>query len=133
MLDECNVHAKAFRMARYVLKVNSYLDLKLRLITDRSEDGCVYNKPTLSEVDALIVGDIDSSFKQDIIVRPHEGGLQRIDEFHPAYLAYQYPLIFVYGEDGYRKNILHKYSHDKTVTGRNSQSIKDLHSYRLQQ
>ena len=75
MLDECNVHAKAFRMARYVLKVNSYLDLKLRLITDRSEDDRVYNRPTVSEVVALIMGDIDFSSKRDIIVQPREGGL----------------------------------------------------------
>ena len=79
------------------------------------------------------MGDIDSASKREIIIQPREGGLQRIDEFHPAYLAYQYPLIFVYGEDGYRKNILHKYRHDKTVTGRNCQSIKNWLSYRLQQ
>ena len=49
------------------------------------------------------MGDIDSASKREIIIQPREGGLQRIDEFHPAYLAYQYPLIFVYGENGYRK------------------------------
>jgi len=133
MLDENNVHAKAFRMARDVLRTNSFTDLKLRLISDRSEDGRVYNKPTVSEVAALIVGDIDSADKRDILIQRRDGGLQRIDEFHPAYLAYQYPLIFPYGEDGYRKNIMHRYRHETEVTKRNRQSIKDWFSYRLQQ
>ncbi|XP_058784258.1 uncharacterized protein LOC131659030 [Vicia villosa] len=133
MLDEHNVHAKAFRMARDVFRTNSFTDLKPRLISDRSEDGRVYNKPTVLEVAALIVGDIDSADKRDILIQRRNGGLQRIDEFHPAYLAYQYPLIFPYGEDGYRKNIMHKYRHETEVTRKNRQSIKDWFSYRLQQ
>ncbi|XP_058759606.1 uncharacterized protein LOC131632902 [Vicia villosa] len=126
MLDEHNVHAKAFRMARDVLRTNSFTDLKLILISDRSEDGRVYNKPTVSEVAALIVGDIDYADKRDILIHRRNGGLQRIDEFHPTYLAYQYPLIFPYGEDGYRKNIMHKYPHETEVTRKNRQSIKGL-------
>ncbi|XP_058725711.1 uncharacterized protein LOC131597006 [Vicia villosa] len=132
MLDEFNIHAKFFRMARDVLDDNAFLDLKLRVICDRPEDGRVYNRPTVSEVAALIVGDIDSACNMDIIIQARNGGLQRIDEFHPAYLAYQYPLIFAYGEDGYRKNILHRYRHETEVTRQNRQSIKDWLSYRLQ-
>ncbi|XP_058732927.1 uncharacterized protein LOC131604509 [Vicia villosa] len=132
MLDEFNIHAKVFRMARDVLDDNAFLDLNLRVICDRPEDGRVYNRPTVSEVAALIVGDIDSACNRDIIIQARNGGLQRIDEFHPAYLAYQYPLIFVYGGDGYMKNILHRYRHETEVTRQNRQSIKDWLSYRLQ-
>lgn len=67
MLDEHNVHAKAFRMAQYLLKTNAFLDLNLKLICDRPQDGHVYNKPTISKVYALIVGDIDSTSQRDII------------------------------------------------------------------
>ncbi|XP_058749869.1 uncharacterized protein LOC131622866 [Vicia villosa] len=98
VLDEFNIHAKVFRMARDVLDDNAFLDLKLRVICDKPEDGRVYNRPTVSEVAALIVGDIDSACNRDIIIQARNGGLQRIDEFHPAYLAYQYPLIFAYGK-----------------------------------
>ncbi|XP_058762514.1 uncharacterized protein LOC131635892 [Vicia villosa] len=133
MLDECNPHAKAFRMARDILRGNAFLDLKIRLISDRAEDGRVYNTPTVSEVAALIVGDIDPTTPRDIIVHARDGHLQQITEFHPAYLAYQYPLIFVYGEDGYRKNILHRYEHESEVTRKNRQSIKDWLCFRLQE
>ncbi|XP_058775057.1 uncharacterized protein LOC131649304 [Vicia villosa] len=133
MLDDCNPHAKAFRMARDLLKANAFLDLKLRLISDRPGDGRVYNTPTVSEVAALIVGDIDPSTPRDIIIHARNEHLQQITEFHPAYLAYQYPLIFLYGEDGYRKNILHRYEHEREVTRKNRQSIKDWLSFRLQE
>lgn len=36
------------------------------------------------------------------------GELQRIDECHTSYLGYQYPLLFPYGEDGYRPNVRHR-------------------------
>ncbi|XP_058751157.1 uncharacterized protein LOC131624213 [Vicia villosa] len=132
MLDDCNPHAKVFRMARDLLRGNPYLDLKIRLISDRPQDGRVYNTPTTSEVAALIVGDIDPDTTRDIIIHARNGHLQQITEFHPAYLAYQYPLIFVYGEDGYRKNILHNYEHEHEVTRKNRQSIMDWLAFRLQ-
>lgn len=55
MLDDFNIHAKAFRMARDMLKHNTFLDLKLNLISDRPGDSRVYNRPTFSEVDASIL------------------------------------------------------------------------------
>ncbi|KAI5409390.1 hypothetical protein KIW84_054991 [Lathyrus oleraceus] len=107
MLDKNNVHAKDFRMTHDMFKNHNVKDLKLRLIFYRQIDGMVNNKPTISEVVALIVGDIDIGTKRDIIIQGHGGNLQRIDEFHPSYLAFQYPLLFPCGEDVYRANILH--------------------------
>ncbi|XP_058746103.1 uncharacterized protein LOC131618973 [Vicia villosa] len=60
MLDEFNTHAKSFRMAANGLKDYAVPDLKLKLIADRSKDGRIYNQPTVSEVAALIVGDVDT-------------------------------------------------------------------------
>ncbi|XP_058763555.1 uncharacterized protein LOC131637003 [Vicia villosa] len=131
MLDEYNPHAKAFRMSRDMIKQTGFQDIKLKLISERSSDGRVYNHPTVSEVAALIVGDVDTASKRDIIVRHRDGHLQRIDEFHSAYLAYQYPMIFAYGEDGYRDNILHKYKHEQEVTKQNRQTITDWLCFRL--
>ncbi|KAI5431135.1 hypothetical protein KIW84_035336 [Lathyrus oleraceus] len=92
MLYEHNVHAQSFRMAR-----------------DR-----------LCEEAALIVGDVDTAEKRDIIVQKQCGELQRIDEYHTSYLGYQYPLLFPYGEDGYRPNVRH---HDK---GTNIRHFTDI-------
>jgi hypothetical protein len=100
MLDECNTHVKVFRMTRARLLEENVGDVKLHLISSRKTNGRIYNKPTVSEVAALILGDVDSAKKRDIIIQARNGHLQRIDEFHPSYLAYQYPLLFPYGEDG---------------------------------
>ncbi|CAK8570316.1 unnamed protein product [Lathyrus sativus] len=112
-------------MNRDMVKANLLLYLKLKLITARPEDGCVYNIPTVSKVAALIVGDIVSGSQRDIIIQARDGNLQRKIELHPRYLAYQYLLIYCYGEYGYRDNILHKYKNEHLVTRKNRQSIKD--------
>ncbi|KAI5398344.1 hypothetical protein KIW84_063942 [Lathyrus oleraceus] len=108
MLYEHNVHAQSFRMARDRLCEEGVSDLKLRLISERRNDGRIYNQPTVSEVAALFVGDVDTTEKRDIIVQKQCGELQRIDEYHTSYLGYQYPLLFPYGEDGYRPNVRHR-------------------------
>jgi hypothetical protein len=108
MLDHTNCHAKSFRKARDRLRQGNVENLKLKLILDRTTDGRIYNQPTVSKVAALIVGDVDSAARRDIIMERQSGRLERIDEFHPAYLAYQYPLLFPYGEDGYRDDVLHR-------------------------
>jgi len=109
MLYENNTHANCFKMASERLNYDIHVpDLKLRLISDRKVDGRIYNLPTVSEVAALIAGDIGDDEERDIIIQGQGGQLQRIDEFHASYLAYQYPLLFPYGEDGYRPNIAHR-------------------------
>lgn len=41
-------------------------------------------------------------------MQKQSGDLQRIDEYHTNYLGYQYPLLFLYGENGYRPNVKHR-------------------------
>ncbi|KAG5129577.1 hypothetical protein JHK84_035974 [Glycine max] len=107
MLDQHNAHAKCFRMARDRL-INSQVDnVRLKLIEAREKDGRIYNLPNVSEVAALIVGDFDGNSSRDIIVETQNGELQRIHKLHSSYLGLQYPLLFPYGEDGYRPDILH--------------------------
>ncbi|CAH1432802.1 unnamed protein product [Lactuca virosa] len=88
MLDSTNELVKCYRMARDCFDENPHIDLKLRLIGRRQQDGRTYNLPTASEVAALIVGDIgDAIDNRDIIVTTKSGSLQRINELHPAYLG----------------------------------------------
>ncbi|XP_076883417.1 uncharacterized protein LOC143532180 [Bidens hawaiensis] len=109
MLDLHNQLVKSYRMARDCFQSNPNANLKLRLIAKRQQDGRTYNLPTASEVAALIFGDIDNSFEpRDIIVKTKEGFLQRISELHPSYLPLQYLIIFIYGDDGYILDILHR-------------------------
>ena len=124
MLDEHNVHAKIFRMARDRLADSQLDNVKLRLIAGREKDGRTYNLPNVSEVVALIVGDFDADSRRDIIVETQNGELQRIHELHSSYLGLQYPLLFPYGENGYRPDILHRSTSSSRKRKRNCLTMR---------
>jgi len=130
MLDEYNVHGKFFRMAKESLKSEHVHDLKLKLISNRNKDGRIYNIPSVSKVATLIVGDVDTGSKRNIIMEMHSGKLQRIDELHTCYLSFQYPLLFPYDEDGYRHDVLHRSTH--TSKKRIQLTIKEWLCFRIQ-
>ncbi|RZC25470.1 hypothetical protein D0Y65_004248 [Glycine soja] len=132
MLDEYNVHAKTFRMARDRLQDVQVDNIKLKLIANHEKDGRTYNVPIVPEVAALIVGNFDANSKRDIIIETQHGQLQRIHELHSSYLALQYPILFPYGEDGYRPDILHSSRSDGKKRKRNRFTMREWFSYRLQ-
>ena len=101
MLDENNTIVKVFRTARDRFKDSDYIPIHLKLIGTRDERDKTYAPPTASEAAALIVGDIGEYNRQrDIIIEHRSGGLKRINDLHPSFMAMQYPLLFPYGEDG---------------------------------
>ncbi|CAH1414732.1 unnamed protein product [Lactuca virosa] len=133
MLDSNNALVKSYRMVRDNLHENPGANLKLRLIGKREQDGRTYNLPTSSEVAALIVGDIcDSIEKRDIIVETSSGLLKRISELHLSYLALQYPLLFPYGDDGYRVDILHRGITSSSNSKRPTCTMREFFAYRIQ-
>ena len=104
MLDNCNQLVKYFRMARE--NESNMHDVRIRLIGSRNSDSRQYNLPDAFEVAVIIVGDLNTeNCERDIIVENKSSGLQHIYGSHLSYMALQYPLLFPYGEDGYRSNI----------------------------
>ncbi|RZB57750.1 hypothetical protein D0Y65_046418 [Glycine soja] len=132
MLDEYNVHAKSFRMVRDRLADTQVDNVKLRLIAIREKDGHTYNLPNVYEVTALIIGDFDLDSRRDIIVETQNGELQRIHELHSSYLGLQHPILFPYGEDGYRPDILHRCTLSSRKRKRNRLTMREWFAYRLQ-
>ncbi|KAF1859963.1 hypothetical protein Lal_00028147 [Lupinus albus] len=118
-------------MAKERYQHESMSDLRLKLIADRVTDGRIYNMPTVSEVAALIVGGVDNPSKRDIILEKQSGKLKRINELHTSYLGYQYPLLFPYGEDGYRHDVCYSSTCSRQYK-RNRVTIKDWLCFRLQ-
>ncbi|KAL6533019.1 hypothetical protein OROMI_027131 [Orobanche minor] len=134
MLDDNNSLVKSFRMVRERFQSDSDIRLRLKLIGEREFDGRIYNLPTVGEVAALIVGDFDESFNQrDVIVETRTGLLKRISELHPSYLSLQYPLLFPYGEDGYRVGIQHSDASSVRCTKRNKLTIREFFAFRIQE
>ncbi|XP_031108530.1 uncharacterized protein LOC116013005 [Ipomoea triloba] len=132
-LDENNAFVKSFRNASQHIENDPTAEIKIKLIGKRSKDARTYNLPQVQEVAALIVGDIDPDMGQrDILVETNSGHLQRISELNPAYLPLQYPLLYPYGEDGYREDIPFADILDRASTARNRVSPREYFSFRLQ-
>lgn len=132
MLDENNVLVKSFRMAKERIVDHGNSHVKLKLIGSRSKDARTYNLPSVSEVAALVVGDFDESMgNRDIIIETHTGNLKRINELHASYLALQYPLLFPYGEDGYREDICFSDLKPSSSRKRKHVSLREYFAYRL--
>ncbi|XP_019438873.1 PREDICTED: uncharacterized protein LOC109344563 [Lupinus angustifolius] len=89
MLDEHNIHVKSFRMAKERYEHSMISDMKLKLISNRVSHGRVYILPTVSEVAALIVRDVENPSRRDIVLEKQNGKLKRINELHTSYLGYQ--------------------------------------------
>ncbi|XP_076888979.1 uncharacterized protein LOC143539586 [Bidens hawaiensis] len=133
MLDSQNPLVQAYQMVRDSFKENPHNDLKLRIVGTRQYDARTYNLPTASEVAALIVGDIgDALDNRDIIVNLRSGGLRRISELHPSYTPLQFPLLYPFGEDGYKIDIPHRNVDPSSTAARKKCTMREFFAYRLQ-
>ncbi|XP_019195885.1 PREDICTED: uncharacterized protein LOC109189730 [Ipomoea nil] len=131
-LDEHNVLVKSFRMAKSFMESNPTSEIRMRLIGKRSKDARTYALPTTSEVAALIVGDLDPGMgERDIVVESRSGMLKRISELNPAYLPLQYPLLFPYGEDGFREDMHFATHGTKQNFARKSVSQREYFAFRV--
>ncbi|KAH1226212.1 hypothetical protein GmHk_11G032932 [Glycine max] len=126
MLDEHNVFAKSFRMAKDRYDYFQIENLNLLLITDGKKDGRIYNLPIVLEVAAVIVGDANQSINRDIILERQSGHLQRINELHPSYLGLQYPFLWNCSD------IKHRDIGDSHQRKRNRLIIREFLCFKLQ-
>ncbi|XP_024006634.1 uncharacterized protein LOC112083134 [Eutrema salsugineum] len=133
MLDDHNPHVKALRTARerFVGNQNSK-GFNLVLASGRTTDGRTHNLLTENDVAALIPGDFNMlTEKRDIVIQSKSGGLYCISELHPAYLPLQYPLLFPYGEDGFRLGIDIGYV-DTSGRKRTTVTMREFFAFRIQ-
>lgn len=111
MFDESNELVKLFRIVRDKFERGCLTSLKLRLLGRQADDSKQYEQPTCDEIGGLVVGDIglfDSN--RDIVIELKAGELKRITKLNPKFMSLQYPILFPYGEDGYRPDL--KWSND---------------------
>jgi uncharacterized protein YdcH (DUF465 family) len=133
MLDEHNKIAKLFRMARDRLSAPDAKEVHIRLIGTRSNESRQYTMPTTTEIAGLIVGDLgQSNGRRDIVIEHKSEGLQRIKEFHPKFMAMQYPLLFPYGEDGFHLHMFYS-QNNRRKTKRKYVTMREYYAYRIQQ
>uniref|UniRef100_A0A0D3C319 Helitron helicase-like domain-containing protein n=1 Tax=Brassica oleracea var. oleracea TaxID=109376 RepID=A0A0D3C319_BRAOL len=132
MLNETNPYVKQFRSAKDRFTINPKDSFHMRIVSDRAKDGRTYDTPTTSEVAALIPGDFNLDMdKRDIVLQQKSGKLLRIDEIHASYLALQYPLLFVHGEDGFRLGIKKGVTKATEKQKKENISIRQFFAFRL--
>jgi hypothetical protein len=130
MLDDNNILAKTFRMARDRFKEGDYHDYTLRILDKRNG---THNLPSASEVAALVVRDpTGESEGRDIVVEYKNKVPQRISEIHPKLMSMQYPLLFPYGEDGFRLEIPYKKANGAEKS-RKYVTLSEYYAFYLQQ
>ncbi|GKD22982.1 hypothetical protein Tco_1224685 [Tanacetum coccineum] len=61
-----------------------------------------------------------------------DGGLKRISELNLSYMALQYPLLFLYGEDGFHEKIPYHTNRGTQKTKRGYVSMKEYYAYVIQ-
>jgi hypothetical protein len=110
--DSNNVYAQIFKSVGERLRSNGSQKLRLSIVNNRESDPRRYNLPTANEVACILVGDgSESHLNQDVIVEmkgygdSNQSRFKRISPLHPAYFPLAYPLIFPFGEDGYKLGI----------------------------
>lgn len=106
----------------------------MRILDKRVSNGRQYNRPTANEVTALLVEQgTNYGSHRDIVLHTSGGQLQRISETQPSCMALQYPLLFPYGEDGWRINIPHNMHSSTTHARQTYMSIREYYCFRLHQ
>ncbi|CAN6920708.1 unnamed protein product [Brassica oleracea] len=107
----------------------------MRIVSSREKDGRTYDTPTAYEVAALIPCDFNLEMdKRDIVLEEKQTGwLKRISEIHPSYLALQYPLIFTYGEDGFRLGIKKRPTDATAKLKRKNISMRQWYAFQIQE
>ncbi|GKG07028.1 hypothetical protein Tco_0329997, partial [Tanacetum coccineum] len=104
LLDNHNALVQLFRTAREKLLDSEVPPFKVSLfnVVGARE----YELPIGDMLGAIVYEpgpDTDMDF--DIVIEQRIGQPQRVSKLHPSYMALQFPLLFVYGEDGYSKDM----------------------------
>ncbi|XP_020105809.1 uncharacterized protein LOC109722257 [Ananas comosus] len=132
MFDRENEIVKAFRMARDRFKESDYRPIRLRLNGCRTETP-QSNPSICSEIAGLIIGDFGSvDGQRDIVVEHKIAGLKRISDLHPSFTAMQYPILFPYGEDGFRIGMTYSNTSRGKVGSRKCVTMREFYAYRIQ-
>ena len=104
VLDHHNALVQLFRTARDKLQDAEVPEFKLRLYSTVGSHQ--HELPTADTVGAIVFdsgAETDAEF--DIVVQPHSGEPQRINRLYPGYMALHFPLMFIYGEQGYHTDL----------------------------
>ncbi|PWA87664.1 hypothetical protein CTI12_AA127570 [Artemisia annua] len=100
ILDDHNELVQLFRTARNKMAEADIPQFKVRLF------GIVGSRqhelPTSDSIGAIVLeGGPDVQTDFDVVIEQHDGRLKQVNKLNASYMSLQFPLIFLFGEDGY--------------------------------
>lgn len=104
-LDHNNALVQLFRTARDKLNDADVPEFKVRLF---GVVGSVQHElHTTDSIGAIVFyGGPNCETEFDVVIQQHSGEPERINKLHPTYMSLQFPLLFVYGEQGYHTGLM---------------------------
>ena len=104
MLDEHNRLVRIFRTARDMLQAGDVPEFKIRLFAIAGARQ--YELPSGDSIGAIVYeGGPDTGTEYDIIIHRRAGDPERASKLHLSYMALQFPLLFIFGEDGFHTGL----------------------------
>ena len=132
MLQTHNAFAQVFKTAKQRMdEEGAPPNFRLVLHEVAGNDPRRYNKPSSSEVAAILIDGGSDTSHRDIVLHCQGGGLRRIFETHPSYDPLQYPLIFIFGELGWSPQA--RYRPGVVRNNSDTMSLREFLAFRLYQ
>ncbi|GKC01801.1 hypothetical protein Tco_0987937 [Tanacetum coccineum] len=104
LLDAHNALVQLFRTAREKFEDMHIPNFKVQLynVVGARE----YELPTGDMLGAIVYETgPETDMDYDIILEGRSGYPQRVNKLHPSYMSLQFPLLFIYAQDGYSKEL----------------------------
>ncbi|PWA73449.1 nucleic acid-binding, OB-fold protein [Artemisia annua] len=100
LLDNHNALVQLFRSARDKLLETDVPDFKIRLFSVVGSGR--HELPTADEIGAIVFEEgSGTSTDFDVVIQRHSEEPERINKLHPTYMSLHFPLLFIFGEQGY--------------------------------
>ncbi|PWA70625.1 hypothetical protein CTI12_AA289650 [Artemisia annua] len=129
-LDDNNALVHLFRTAREKLREADVPNFNIRLF------GVVgatqYELPTADSIGAIIFeGGPETLTDYDVVIERHSREPESVNKLHPQYMALQFPLLFIYGEEGYHLKLRLKNSDPLDTQDEKKMTMKIYYAYQL--
>jgi hypothetical protein len=106
MLEHHNPYVAIYRTAKERLDLEEHISLRFKTVDTPHLDGRRYNHPTASEVAVIMIGNgEDGATERDLVVQARDGRFRSISYLKSFYIPLRYPMIFVFGEQGWHPHI----------------------------
>ena len=129
-LNEHNALVRLFRTARDKLQQADIPDFEIRLFGVVGANQ--YELPTADTIGAIVYdGGPETTTQYDVVIQRHSGEAESVNKLHPAYMALQFPVLFIYGEQGYHLNLRLRGSGDTETQEQKRMTMKAYYAYQL--